>query len=156
MSARKRVRLLLVGEFEVRGPNLLESARAKLDAFREAVQPATEYGLTLYQATAEDLAVFATPATPGHVARGIDPTQAGFWGLIGHRPLTRADTEPYGVEFLTDRRRLAVVRRRYPVPTVIDIGNGIFGAKVGLIYVDDETGRAIAYAPPEIHCRPRA
>ena len=147
MSTRTHVRLLLIGEFEVNGPDPLVSAVTQFDAFREAVQPAAEYGLTLYQVTEEDLAAFAGQGD----ARHIDPAQAGFWQLLGHRPLTREDTESYGVEFLTDRRRLAEVRRRYPMPTVIDIGNGIFGAKVGLVYVDDDTGRAIAYAPPEIH-----
>lgn len=81
--------------------------------------------------------------------RLLDPTQAGFWEVIG-RPLTRDDTEPYGVEFLTDHRRLDDLRRRYPVPTVIDIGNGIVGAQVGLVYIDDDTGRAVAYASPTL------
>jgi hypothetical protein len=58
MSQRTRVRVLLVGEFEVNGPNPMADARAQLDAFREAVQPAAEYGFTLYQATTEDLASF--------------------------------------------------------------------------------------------------
>ena len=58
MSKRTRVRLLLVGEFEVNGPDPLANALAQLDAFREAVQPAAEYGLTLYQATAADVAGF--------------------------------------------------------------------------------------------------
>jgi hypothetical protein len=48
--------VLLIGEFEVDGDNPLANAAAQLDAFREAVQPAAEYGLTLYQATATDLA----------------------------------------------------------------------------------------------------
>ena len=50
MSKRTRVRLLLVGEFEVNGPDPLPSALA---------QPATEYGVTLYQATVADVAGFA-------------------------------------------------------------------------------------------------
>lgn len=62
MSTRTRIKLLLVGEFEVSGPDPLASARAQLDAFREAVQPASEYGLTLYQATAEDVASIAVDA----------------------------------------------------------------------------------------------
>jgi hypothetical protein len=81
--------------------------------------------------------------------RLLDPTQAGFWEVTG-RPLTRDDTEPYGVEFLTSYQRLEQVRRRYPIPTVIDIGNGIVGALVGLVYMDDDTGRAVAYAPPPL------
>lgn len=87
--------------------------------------------------------------------RLIDPAQAGFWDRLSDRPPTRADTEPYGVEFLTDRHRLAAIRRRYPVPTIVDIGHGIFGAEVGLVYVDDDTGRAVAYAPPELFRRQR-
>jgi hypothetical protein len=81
--------------------------------------------------------------------RLLDSSQSGFWEGIG-RPLTRDDTEPYGVEFLSDHQRLDDVRRRYPVPTVIDIGNGILGAQVGLVYIDDDTGRAVAYAPPTL------
>jgi hypothetical protein len=56
---RRRVKVLLIGEFEVRGRDPLASAQVQLDAFREAVQPAAEYGLTLYQASAADLAAFA-------------------------------------------------------------------------------------------------
>ena len=55
----RRVKVLLVGEFEVNGPDPLASALAQLDAFREAVQPAAEYGITLYQATVADVAGFA-------------------------------------------------------------------------------------------------
>ena len=110
------------------------------------MQPATEYSITLfYQATAEDLAGFATS---GPNARGIDPAQAAFWDSLGGRPLERADIEPYGVEYLADPPRLREMRGLTPCPTVIDVGHGVFGAAVGLLYVDDETGRAMAYAPP--------
>jgi hypothetical protein len=57
MSGRRRFKMLLVGEFGVEGADPLASAQAQLDAFREAVQPAAEYGITLYRAT--DLAEFA-------------------------------------------------------------------------------------------------
>jgi len=50
--------VLLIGEFEVNSDNPLANAAAQLDAFREAVQPAAEYGLTLYQASPEDLTSF--------------------------------------------------------------------------------------------------
>ena len=80
--------------------------------------------------------------------RMIDPAQAPFWDLIGTQPLERADVEPYGVEYLTDAPRLREMRGLYPCPTVIDAGHGVFGAAVGLLYVDDENGRAVAYAPP--------
>jgi hypothetical protein len=53
---RVRIKLLLIGEFEVKSNHPLVRAAARLDAFREAVQPAAEYGLTLYEATAGDLA----------------------------------------------------------------------------------------------------
>ena len=53
---RCTITVLLIGEFEVSSDNPLANAAAQLDAFREAVQPAAEYGLTLYQATAADLA----------------------------------------------------------------------------------------------------
>ncbi len=54
----RRIRVLLVGEFEVAGEDPLSEAAVQLDAFREAVQPAAEYGITLYQATHTDLAAF--------------------------------------------------------------------------------------------------
>lgn len=51
-----KLKLLLIGEFDVPDADPLGSALSQLDAFREAVQPSAEYGLTLYQATAADLA----------------------------------------------------------------------------------------------------
>ena len=54
-----KIKLLLIAEIEVAEGNPLASATATLDAFREAVQPAAEYGITLYQATPEDFASFA-------------------------------------------------------------------------------------------------
>lgn len=56
---RMRIQMLLIGEFEVDGQHPLAEAAAQLDAFREAVQPAAEYGVSLYQATAADVAGFA-------------------------------------------------------------------------------------------------
>ena len=53
-----KIKLLLIAELEVAGGNPLATAQAKLDAFREAVQPAAEYGLTLYRATVDDVAGF--------------------------------------------------------------------------------------------------
>jgi hypothetical protein len=54
-----KIKLLLIGEVEVAEGNPLATATTTLDAFREAVHPAAEYGLTLYQATPEDLTSFA-------------------------------------------------------------------------------------------------
>lgn len=81
-------------------------------------------------------------------ARIIDPAQAVFWDALGSYPLVAADVEPFGIEYVTDPERLREVRRHYPCPTVVDAGHGICGSAVGLLYVDDDTGRAIAYAPP--------
>ncbi len=55
----RRIRVLLIGEFEVAGGDPISDATTQLDAFREAVQPAAEYGITLYQATHTDLGAFA-------------------------------------------------------------------------------------------------
>ena len=41
------VKLLLVAEFESAGTE--EEARARLDGFRESIQPSSEYGITLYE-----------------------------------------------------------------------------------------------------------
>ena len=53
-----KIKRLLIAEVEVAEGDPLATATAILDAFREAVQPAAEYGITLYQATAKDLADF--------------------------------------------------------------------------------------------------
>lgn len=80
--------------------------------------------------------------------RQIDPSQAAFWDTIGGRPLEVQDVELFGIEYVRDPKRLHELRRLYPCPTVVDVGEGVFSAAVGLLYVDDENGRAIAYAPP--------
>lgn len=80
--------------------------------------------------------------------RRIDPAQAAFWDALGGHALTAGDVEPFGIEYITEPERLREVERRYPCPTVLDAGHGIFGCAVGLVYVDDDTGRAVAYAPP--------
>lgn len=54
-----KIKLLLIAELEVADGTPFAAATAKLDTFREAVQPAAEYGITLYQATVDDLAAFA-------------------------------------------------------------------------------------------------
>jgi FtsP/CotA-like multicopper oxidase with cupredoxin domain len=56
-----KIKVLLVAEMTVRAAAPVADLNAKLDAFREAVQPASDYGLTLYQATAEDFAAFIGP-----------------------------------------------------------------------------------------------
>lgn len=53
------IRLVCIAEIE--DATTIEDAQAKLDAFREAVLPSQEYGLTLYRATegAADAAYYA-------------------------------------------------------------------------------------------------
>jgi hypothetical protein len=82
----------------------------------------------------------------------IRPEQTGFWlRLKLHRgPIAPADTARYGVEFITTAKRLREISRRYPCPTAVDVGHGVFGARAGLLFVDDDAGRAVAYAPPEV------
>jgi hypothetical protein len=51
-----KVKILLVAEVEVEAhPHPVASALVKIDAFREAVQPSAEYGVTLWCATSEDV-----------------------------------------------------------------------------------------------------
>jgi hypothetical protein len=78
------IKFLLVAEIAEAGD---DEARAQelLDAFRESVLPSSEYGLTIYRATAQDLQSFGvTPpanysnATPGEV----EPAGEGI-GEIG-------------------------------------------------------------------------
>ena len=150
MSQRKRTRRLLVGEFEGRGPDPLASALASLDAFREALQPAGNARIlfedTGYHTT--DLEQIVEALTHAR----IRPEQTGFWLLLrAHRaPLTPAQTERYGVESITTPERLRTVRLRYPCPTAVDVGAGVFGIQGALLFVDDEDGRAVAYAPPTL------
>ena len=55
-----KIRVALIAEMTVRTSAPLADLNAKLDAFREAVLP-SDYGITLYQATAEDLVAFIGP-----------------------------------------------------------------------------------------------
>ena len=55
-----KIRVLLVAEMAVRTSAPASGLNAKLDALREAVLP-SDYGITLYQATAEDLMAFIGP-----------------------------------------------------------------------------------------------
>lgn len=55
-----KAKILLVAEVELGGSaQARDAVDALLDSFREAVAPSCEYGITLYQATAEDLAAFS-------------------------------------------------------------------------------------------------
>jgi hypothetical protein len=82
----------------------------------------------------------------------IRPEQTGFWVRVKchHAPLTVTDTARYGVEFITTPGRLREISERYPCPTAVDVGHGVFGTEAGLLFVDDEDGRAVAYAPPGV------
>ena len=56
--------------------------------------------------------------------------------------------------FAASLGRYLEVRRRYPsCPTAVDVGHGVFGTQGGLLFIDDEDGRAVAYAPAELHRR---
>lgn len=148
---QRHVKAVLVGE--VKGTDRLASALASLDAFRESVLPAGNARIlfedTGYHPT--DLDEIEDALTHAR----IRPEQAGFWLLLrAHRaPLDPAQTERYAVEFITTPGRLHAVYRRYPCPTAVDVGRGVFGNKGGLLFVDDEDGRAVAYAPPELRDR---
>lgn len=50
---------------EVAGVSTREAAQRKLDAFREAVQPSREYGITIWQAPVPPAAVAQAPAAAG-------------------------------------------------------------------------------------------
>ena len=68
-----RIRVLLVAEMTVRGAAPIADLNTKLDAFREAVLP-SDYGITLYQATTEDLVAFIGPLwKPVKVTRSREP-----------------------------------------------------------------------------------
>jgi hypothetical protein len=87
--------------------------------------------------------------------RRIRPEQAEFWlRLKRAEPITCAEAKRYGVEFITTPRRLREVSRRYPCPTAVDVGTGVFGGEAGLLFIDDEDGRAVAYAPPALRRGP--
>jgi hypothetical protein len=86
----------------------------------------------------------------------IRPEQTGFWVRLTfhHGPLTPTDTARDGVEFITTPGRLREISRRYPCPTAVDVGHGVFGTPAGLLFVDDADGRAVAYAPPALQPKP--
>ncbi len=134
----------------MKNPDRLASALASLDAFRKSVLP-TSNARILFEDTGyhpTDIDEIEDALTHAR----IRPEQAGFWLLLrAHRaPLTPAQTERYAVEFITTPERLRDVYRRYPCPTAVDVGHGIFGNNGGLVFVDDEDGRAVAYAPPDL------
>lgn len=134
----------------MKGPDRLASALAALDAFREKVLPASSARI-LFEDTGYHLIDLEEIENAIEHAR-IRPEQAGFWLLLRthHAPLTPAQTERYAVEFIVTPERLRAVRRRYPCPTAVDVGRGVFGNNGGILFVDDEDGRAVAYAPPEL------
>jgi hypothetical protein len=150
---QRHVEPLLVGA--VKGPDRLASALASLDAFRGSVLPAGNARIlfedTGYHPT--DLDEIEDALMHGR----IRPEQAGFWLLLRtyHSPLTPAQTERYAVEFITTAERRRIMHRRHPCPTAIDVGHGVFGIHAGRLFVDDDTGRAIAYAPPKLRSRRR-
>ncbi|HYD47221.1 MAG TPA: hypothetical protein VEB21_02675 [Terriglobales bacterium] len=49
--------------------------------------------------------------------------------------------------------RLIELRLEYGLPNVVDIGQGLFTRDMGLLFVDDDTGRSVAYVPPEVSKR---
>jgi hypothetical protein len=62
----KTIKLLLIAEFA--GCKDRATAEARLDAFRESVLPGTEFGITLFQATADDLSTFRVDPHGGRFA----------------------------------------------------------------------------------------
>jgi hypothetical protein len=58
-----KVKLLLVAEMEVEGEEPSQEAQDKLDAFREAIQPGQEYGITLSRAQLPELEGFVAAQT---------------------------------------------------------------------------------------------
>jgi hypothetical protein len=59
------------------------------------------------------------------------------------------------VERVRSRKRYRELFRRYGIPNAVDGGHGIFG-RTGAIFIDDDDGTIVAYAPPSIASpRPR-
>ena len=137
----------------VEGPDHLANALASLDAFRESVLPACNARILFEDTGYHPTGLDEIEDAIAHAR--IRAEQAGFWLLLRrHRaPLTLAQTERYAVEFITTPERLRDVYRHYPCPTAVDIGQGVFGSKGGLVFVDDEDGRAVAYAAPNLRGR---
>lgn len=79
---------------------------------------------------------------------GIDPSQAEFWAQLSDTPFDRETVEKFGIEYVVTTERYRKVRRQWPVPTVVNAGYGLFSSRVVLLFIDDETGRVMAYAPP--------
>jgi hypothetical protein len=85
--------------------------------------------------------------------RTNDTDQATFWDTLPGRILEPADLEPYGIEHVDTPERLREIRRRYPRPTAIDAGSGLFGPRGGHAFTDQTTGRVMAYASPVLLLR---
>ena len=87
-----KAKVLLVAEIDVgESKNIQADVQIALDNFREAVVPSREFGITFYQATAENLAPFAADShrgQPGLLIETAD-TGSGAASRFTHRYPTR-------------------------------------------------------------------
>ena len=105
-----KAKVLLIAEIEIGRPaNARDAVETVLDNFRESVLPSEEHNITLYQATADDLAEFSESGkllpTPGILLEG-GALQSTEGGENVHRypttcPSCKADlTRPESVELV--------------------------------------------------------
>jgi hypothetical protein len=107
-------KLLLVAEIDVEGGNPEAEARARLDAFREAVVPSQNYGITLYLATAQDVASLTSPPEPVSATRagvvtvaqvrevlsGVEPDRGGYGSKFEYKQHERGVVVTLNAEWL--------------------------------------------------------
>lgn len=55
--------------------------------------------------------------------------------------------DPSSIQIVTGEQTKQA-SQRYGIPNSIDVGYGQFGATAGSLYIDDETGKPVAYKPP--------
>lgn len=73
-----KVKVLLVAEVDVgESTDIPTDVQTLLDNFREAVAPSREYGIALYQATADDLAAFSASSRLGQPLPFLEAPDAG-------------------------------------------------------------------------------
>ncbi len=87
----------------------------------------------------------------------IDSAQVDLWPVLREaRPFTADDLSPFGVQIAQTPEEVSELRRQYGLPNALDVGRGVFVAHAALLFIDDDTGRVVAYVPPDVANRRRS
>lgn len=62
--------------------------------------------------------------------------------------LTEQGVTPGEIEIATTPDAVQDLRDRFGLPSLLDVGEGLFGGRSGLVFIDDDTGKIAGFAPP--------